>query len=239
MERIVGAWLNPRERVVAEFLIGPRPGWSRNFQRLLLFLAAAMAIALARPAWSGVVAFAAFGGLLLVGLSPNFGTWRGFGTGWSAGQSVPACALQPLSFGELIRLLMKVNFLHAVVVGALALLVGGWAGWQFGGSMLRGLDPTLRAVLLFLGTQPILALFPVSQITNDSSQFRLKALSVFGAQVAPLVGCAIGVFLVDALSLALLLVVVVAALSTLLLLTYRHAWSRGWFDLVRTDPPSS
>lgn len=237
IERLVLAWLTERERVVLEFMMAPNPRWTRRFARMIRVAAVGAAFCLMPGNWAqntGGVILAAAGVLGLVFVAQP---WRGFASGFSGAMSVPTCALQPLGFREMYRVVFKVTLVRSTIVSAVLILGGGLLGWRWGDSPAHGADLAARVVLLWFALLPAMMLWHFSPVTNDTSQIGLSASLVFLLLGLAMVGFGIATFFVDWRYAVQLCLPAVAGLSGAIFLLYRRAWERGWFDLVRGESP--
>ncbi len=228
IERLVLAWLSSRERLVLEFMLTPDPRCTHRFWRLLRFAGVGAALCLVPSGWlrgAGGFLIAAATGLGTVVLLLE--SWRGFAAGYSGGMNVPTCALHPLSFREIHRIICKVALVRSGILSAVVVLAGGFLGWRFSESAARGIDLALRGVVLCMAVLPVLMLWHFSQVTNDTSQMRLPASALFLILILAQVGFGIATFFVEWRSALLICVPGLALLSGGLFLLYRRAWEHG------------
>ena len=230
VERLVSRLLNPRERVITDFLVAGNPRWTAGLRRLGITLSFLLA-----GTWLFTSLVSALSGFLLVPvavllLAAFAGQWRGFGQPGGGGLQSPYYALYPLGFWELMRLVLKINLLRfllylPLVATGLILVVGkmrsDWASTIALGS---------KVIFLGLIAQPILAIAQISPGTNDGKKpvVILAALAFFILQLAS------GMTFIAAESPVLLVTsaIVSAMVSCCALLLYGRLYNKNRFDLL-------
>lgn len=235
MERWVARFLNPREKVVAEFLVAENPGWSLAFNwSFVLFGIAITAVSLLT---SGLTIF--FPGiLLLVTAFPFFqgNAWRGlslhgFGGGYSG-----SYAYYPISFDEITRVLLKANLARSIPGLPLVLTFVLYAGWKADIPFPLTLTIAGKVFACMLATIPIGLVMPISSTTNDTS--RMPGIWVVMLLVAALVVLPLGIilFLSSSFLWAVISITGISLSSFTFYRLYRWSFKKGKFDLVRLRP---
>jgi hypothetical protein len=228
IERLAVRCLTPRERLVAEFMAGDWPGWTRAWVRAVWVFPLSLALVVLFGRANGAGIFFAF--LVLGGLGAPFlgGDWRGFQACCIGNHFAPACAGVPLGFSEIARVLLKVNTLRWLAAAPLLLALGAAAGWRVLGDWLTGLDFALRGAALCLVMQPVVVSFRFTGGERGIRWRNILILLVFLLVLVP--GCFLTVFFPDSLAWAALWLVVNAAGATAIMWLYKVAWGRGWLD---------
>lgn len=165
VERIVGAWLTPRERAVVDVLEGGAPTWTRT---LLITIPSALAAVFA-VFYVPVVGF--FLGLIiaLIGATSVFVGFSGWpGLRWlpSGGKFSPFFAVYPLGFSEMSRVMIVVNLVRCVLHLPLLAALGALIFWLKDFPPDRGAMTGTIATALLMALQPFLV---ACRIVNFSS----------------------------------------------------------------------
>jgi len=166
------------------------------------------------------------------------GAWPGLGSCFQGGTFTPMYAGFPLGFRDMARVILKTNYVRIAAAVPLILTMGALAGWELAGQWLLGLVLASKVAGLLLALQPMAVLLLFSEGSNDTARIRWRWLPLLVVWVIALVGASVALFLVTQLRVSLLCLLAVALLSGGLLRLYRHAWGRGWFDLVSRRPSS-
>ncbi len=232
VERFIGRMLTERERVIADFLVAGNPQWTAGVRSLASFLGLALAGCwlFTRQFKASFVSLLSFGAVYL--LAVFAGQWRGFAFPRGGGAQSPFYALYPLGFWELMRLILKVNFVRSVccvpfVFGALLLVLGRLhlapdsAAW----AAIKLLIPALVA-------QPLLAIAQVSPGTNDGQKPRVILAAIIFIVV--FVASAIAFFIATTFQVMVAAGAISAGASTAALLLYGRYFNNNRFDLVPT-----
>lgn len=187
IERLTARWLSQRERETAEFLCGGRLGfWSAQWRRALkVFMVGGLALILRSviPSWIGaaVGAIASMFALPLLG-----GHWEGMQLRSLAGMRVmPVYASFPLSFGDMSRVIAKVNLIRYAVGSPFFLAYCALLAWREHLPPLFGLRMGGEILVILLSIQPFFIASRLSFGTNDTSRLNLHTLLGFLA-LAPL-----------------------------------------------------
>jgi hypothetical protein len=185
LERGLWKWLTERERALADFAfvhgLALTQGWRKVFRNLLIGLALGFAASLRSPA----PALWLLGLTLVVAgiqvLALVYASGSAFGKIASSGVFIPYCAVYPVGFRELSRLLVKYTLVQFPLLAAFSLtaslgihrLVAG-AGFVVLPAAVMGLK---AAGLLAAARFPLVAL-GLSACTNDSARIRLRSLLI-------------------------------------------------------------
>lgn len=234
MERVVGRWLTPRERVVAEFMLGGEPNWGTQWRRAAVMTGFALGVILLLGGYGSWIVFLAAYVVVAFATPLLGGAWAGFNACPTGAVFAPMYAIFPLGYREIARVLMKANLLRCVAAAPLLALVGAVAGYRLNGLWWAGMVIALKGLAVLLTAQPAIAALRFGAGTNDTQNLRLVWVLVLTPAILGLMGLGAGVFLAPdgrwtAASLAGF-----AMVSAGLLALYGVAWRRGWFDLLRT-----
>jgi hypothetical protein len=182
IERRLGLWLDPRQKLVAEFLfpqgLALTECWLRAC-RVALVGAAASWILTASPGdlkfwFYGVAAVVA--GLMIFPTAFSYG--RAFQGIISNGLKVPFYAGLPLGYREIGLVLFKIGALECLTAALPAILYGAFGAWLAGGRLVLGAELGLKAVCFLLALRPALVALAFSSSTDDSSRIRLRSLGL-------------------------------------------------------------
>ncbi|HEV8544026.1 MAG TPA: hypothetical protein VGR78_16670, partial [Verrucomicrobiae bacterium] len=233
LERFIGRLLNPRERVIAEFLVAQNPGWTGSLRRSFwIWATACVAVALLGQFGGTVVFFAAY--VLATASMPLFGgDWRGMRQVASAGVYIPAYSLYPISFNAIARIFLKVNIIRIGAAFPLIVSFGALSAYRLETDPVAGALVALKLLAIFVCLQPLFVLVPISSTTNDTSRLHvLWWIFIFAPILIVIFGAAAAVFLSGTALGTLTSYAVLGVLSTTLFLLYRRAYRRGKFDLL-------
>ena len=230
VEQFASRLLNPRERMVAEFMVAANPLWTPHLRRL--FITVSFAVVLG---WMFAASMVSSGPMIaffaIYFLWASFSvTWRGFAPPRDGSLQSPIYAVYPVGFWELMRAVLKINLARCVIcvpntVGALAILA---QNPQLSRATLAWTGLKIIAVGFMI--QPILAFAPISPGTNDTQKLRLAmpaAMLIF-----ILVGTTITFFLAWNFWVVAVAGLVTALLSILTLILYGRWFNCGRFDLI-------
>jgi hypothetical protein len=227
IERLVHGWLTPRQRVIADFMLGGQVDWTRQLRAAFLFAAAGMALAWWLPQVREMALI--FSSILAVSTGVA-GNWRGFGPAAAFGLQIPIYAVLPVGFREFAPVFFKANTVRLAAFLPVTTAFGGLAMMLFGYPVMAGLIFGLKLGLLLLLWQPVILVFHFSSGTNDTQKSSLFAVAVF----------IIFLILAGLSAVVLFTPPLIAGIGGLLLLgavlgafrLYRKKYERGHFDLV-------
>ena len=233
-DRMVGNWMTPRERLVAEFMTGGLPGWTPSSRNMAMATVLALvAVAILGRFGQGPLMFGGY--LLFIVTTPVLGgEWRGFALGLTGTMGTPLYALHPVGFGEVVRVMLKVNVPRCLLAAPLVVTYGGLGGWFAGAGATAGVVLALKVLGLVLALQPTVVAFRFSNGTFDTRQLRWYWLVLLLLPVLAMVGAGFGVVLAENWSQAVLSYVATVAASAGELALYARLWGRGRFDLLGT-----
>ncbi len=234
IERWVARLLNPRERLIAEFMLAGRPQWTKGLRAFVIFLALALGVLLLIGRLAAIGPWILAASFFLRFFNAH-ATWRGFGLPRGSGPQSPFYALYPFGFRELMITVLKINLARFFLLLPILLLCGVFfvksLGLETGPSIITGLKLIWLAIVL----QPVGALLMVSSQSSDS----YRPSFVFAALFFILATLASGVFFFMGTNVWLLLAsaIALALLPLSGLLLYGRSFNRVRFDLipVRTE----
>jgi len=237
LERWVAARLSPRERLAAEFLTAGDPAWAPNWPWLAVATAvAAVTIFLFGGYGVPVVLFAGY--LVLASAAPVLGGyWAGLRHAHTGTMQAPLYALYPLGFGEMARVILKVNLTRCLIATPLLVGVGALAGWKLQLGAASGMAFALKAVGFLVAVQPALVTFRFSSDTADTRQLRWYWVGLLVVGALALVGLGAWVFTASGWASVLGGLTATLVSATGLLLLYASLWGKARFDLLAPIAP--
>lgn len=233
IEKFVARCLEPRERVITEFLVAGNPGWTHALKVSFWIWFATSSVVFTLGQFGGTIIF--FAGYILVTTSlPLFGgDWRGMRQSASGGVYLPAFSIYPIPFNSIARIFGKVNLIRIIAASPLILSFSVIAAYRLDQPLGAGLLNASKLLALLLCAQPMFILFPISRTTNDSLKARaVTKYLVLLPMLLLLIAAAIAAFLGPNPAIVLASYAIVLAISTLLFVSYRNAYRRGRFDLL-------
>jgi hypothetical protein len=232
LEKLVARFLNPRERVVTEFLVAQEPGWTRSLKLSFGVWVIVCLLVLAFGKSFGTIVF--FGAYVMAAATlPLFaGEWRGMRQAAAGGMFMPGYSLYPIAFNEMAKIFFKVNLVRMLAASPLIVSFAAIAAYKLGHSPLGGALIGLKALGMLICLQPILVVLPISSSTNDAS--RMLPLLIFGFLpiILIILAASLGIFLSDTGLGVVTSFVLMLLLSTLLFVLYRRAYRANRFDLL-------
>ena len=232
LERFVAQLLNARERVLAEFLLAAKPGWTAFLRGVLPFLLVAL-VALWLLGRSLIPTAGMLFVVVVMGGVVMFQSPRGFALPPGGGLQSPYYTLYPIGFWDLTRVVLKINLAKTLVLLLFLLLLCA----ALGGFQTLTVWEALKLAALALMAQPLLVVAAISPNTNDTRKTGFCCL-VF-ALMSVLLGAGATFFIAASWWTVALAGFVTAALPVLVLFLYARWFNRSRFDLVplqRTDP---
>lgn len=227
VERLTGRWLTPEERVVAEFLSGGDPGWSRGMVKGGLFWAGLAALLYLFPGLTSMGPFFVIF-FLLSAKNIFFKGWPGTALKNVSGSNIALCSVYPLGFWQIARVCLKVNLMRLAILLPLLLVSGFIALNAWNLSLGQGLLLGGKILAIILMVYLIAPLGQLSQGTNDGTKIRIMLLTVLA--VIFLGGGCLGMFITDGVAAGAMAALFVGS-SFVSLLVYGHAYNHNWFDL--------
>jgi hypothetical protein len=224
------AWfLNPRQRVLVDFMLPGGQPWHRRWTISAALLALAFIL---RETTSGLALFPSLLAMLFA-LPVTGGRWSGFDSMPIFQTRIGVHAYAPVGFFEIARLLLKINALHCLLALPLVIAAMGLGLSPTGASAGWALDYGLRVTALLFALQPILLIGKFSANSNDSSAGKLFLLGLVIVILAGLIAgislCVVAL-MAERMPIALACIGGLIALTHAMLACYGFAWGRGWFD---------
>ena len=234
VERNVARLLNPRERLIAEFMLGGKPQWTKGLRSFLIFLGFVLGCLLLIGRLRAFGPWVSFVSMFLI-FANTQAAWRGFGLPRGSGPRSPFYTMYPIGFRELMSTVIKINLARFLmllpVLFPAAFFLIKTLNFNNGFDLLAVLKLFWLAIVL----QPFAALAPVSSVSGDSQ----KPAFVLGALVIILTtaGCGITFFLSTNPRFLLGSGIMVTLLPWASLILYGRLFNRNRFDLIpiRTD----
>ena len=237
VEALVGRWLTPREKTLAEFFLGggPGSGWTDQWLLRAKWALPATVFALPFVPLPGWVAICASLVAVLSGAGLLIGSWPGFLAGWSSGLLLPVFAPLPVGYWEVSRMMMKVSLVR-VAAWLPILLLGSTLFWlQVSLSLPDALLVSLFTGWALVSVQPVLVAGRFSASTNDSRSGLLMQAAVatlFVGAMCSMIGAGIACIVVRG-AVVLLFVPLVPLPALLCWLGYGALYNRGRIDLIK------
>ncbi len=229
VERAASWWLTPCERVMAEFLSGGNPRWSRRLIRFGLILGGIAVLVGIFPRILPMVAPFSFPFLLFVPRLFFGASWPGAAVRKVDGNSISICSAYPIGFGQIARATIKSNLTQLLILAPF-LWVAGCVSPQ---AHVFNLDVEIRLglkiMVVIVGFAIMIPVALISPGTNDGSKWRMVLLTIVWA-AAGSGSCGFFFFAANwgrLLSSAGLLLGVCGAAVVI----YGHAYNHNWFDL--------
>jgi hypothetical protein len=231
LEKVMARFLNPRERVITEFLVAQDPGWTRSLKWSFWVWLVVSIIVLVFGNYGTMVFFGAY--LLGAATLPLFGgDWRGMRQSAAGGMFIPGYSLYPITFNEIARIFLKVNLVRILAASPLIVSFGAIAAFKLGHPPAEGAIVGMKLLGTIACLQPLLVLFPISSTTNDTSRMLSSWLLVFLPILLLLGLSAFAVFLSDTAIGVFVGFGALSLFSGLLFVLYRRAYRAGKFDLL-------
>lgn len=231
LEGKIASTLGERERVLLEFLTAGSSGWSRGIKRALVTaVVGSLVVAFAGKLAAVAAWITAY--LVLVMAFPNLSVeWRGLRTHSAPGGFIPHHAFLPVRFGEIMRLLCKVNLMRCLAAAPVGLAVGVTVGLALDADWASSLENTAKVLLAWIAAQPVMILFQLSNGTNDTLRIRGRVLLIALCMVAIGV-CVVAMFIAERAGSAAVFLALILALSWACVAIYAGAHRKCKFDLV-------
>jgi hypothetical protein len=236
LERAFERLLSPRERTVAEFLMGGAPlSFGRRLKATILVAAAGSgAIFLFDPVAPSIVL-----GLVMLGMLLGGGLWPGFTLRPCAGKFMPVLAAYPVGFTEGSSLLMKVHAVRTLLWAPAAVAVAALVGHRSEAGAAAGAIIGAKAAWAGLWLAPLFVVLRFSLGTNDTEVFSVRGCLGFLFPVLIAVAGAIGALVALLVPVPALQAAGAVALPGFLVglwAFYGRVYTRGRIDLVRSTP---
>jgi len=231
LEGKIASTLGERQRVLLEFLTAGSAEWSRGIKRALITaVVGCLAVAFSGKLAAVISWVTAY--LVLIMAFPNLSVeWRGLRTHSAPGGFIPHHAFVPVRFGEVMRLLCKVNLLRCLAAAPVGLAVGVTVGLALEADWATSLASTAKVLLAWAAAQPVMILFQLSNGTNDTLRIRGRVLLIALCMIAIGV-CVVAMFITERAAPAAAFIGLILALSWACVAIYAGAHRKCKFDLV-------
>lgn len=236
MERLAVKFLSPRQKIVAEFMLGDQLGaWSKRWRTAAILTLGGIALTMtlrAGPTWLYYVPLiaAAMWGAPLFG-----GFWWGFFGAPTSGYLTPAYAGFPLAYTEISKVMWKANAIRVVAWAPLALTYITILAMKLGQSPEFGATLGFETILLVLAVQPAMIAGHFSYGSNDTKQLNWQALLFFAFALllfVLLIVAAILLFETDAIEGKLIGIFGIFGAPAVAWFCYKLLFNRGRTDLL-------
>jgi hypothetical protein len=236
IERWMGGLLNPRQKLIAEFMLARNPQWTSGFRAFTVFLGLTLVVLFFIGRLSTFGPWVVSVSFLLRALNV-VSAWRGFGLPRGSGPQSPYYALYPVGFRELMVTVMKINLLRFAIMLPLLAVCGFVFFRVLDFNWVPALLAGAKLVWVCIALQPIAALLMISSQSSDSH----RASFVLGALVFIFGGLACGVLFFFPLNALLQLAagLGLGLLSAGAFLLYERSFNRIRFDLTPVRSPAS
>jgi hypothetical protein len=179
MERAVGWWLTPEERVTLRFMTGGKtPQWSNGWKNAVMALAAGVLLVAVLPGeWTvlgGIVLLVSVG----LGLPLGGGRWIATDRGWVSGKLSPLYSAYALGYGRAGRVMAKVGLVRTVAFLPLLAVLAVVAAKLQNAGVGQGLWQATRVLAVWLSWLPLTLAGKFSKGTNDSTNLRASLVLV-------------------------------------------------------------
>lgn len=179
IERAAAFLMSRRQKLVAEFLTGRSPGWTRSWKRAVLLTSlgiVALAITRNVRGLEFLVLLTAVALCSGIGL-PGFG-WHGFRLAPFGMISSPAFGHLPISLKEMIVVIAKVHLVRCAAMLVPAAALGAVSAIVYRMDGVRGAGLGIYLVLLLVAVMPAAITARFLDLSRDGSRFRLQSLWV-------------------------------------------------------------
>lgn len=180
MEQFAVKFLSPRQKIVAEFMLGDQLGaWSKRWRTAALITLGGTALTMALragPTWLfylPLIAAAMWGAPLFGGF------WWGFFGAPTSGYLTPAYAGFPVGYTEISKVMWKANAVRVIAWTPLALMYITTLSMKLGQSWQVGVTLSVEIILLVLAVQPAMIAGHFSVGSNDTRQLNWQAFLFF------------------------------------------------------------
>jgi hypothetical protein len=178
-ERVLWAWLTPRQKALAEFVHPSGMAIGAAWKNIYLVLLATCGLAPLAGSFNEWAQWSTlgFGALMIFSMVlvtfVNHG--RAFVPMWGGGMTIPMYASFGVGFRELGGFFAKYTLVQLPFLTGVLLITGSLLAWRVHLPVAMGLLIGLKLAGLLLAGRFILAVFAFSSGSNDSSRFRLSA----------------------------------------------------------------
>ncbi len=243
LEARLWQWLEPRERVLAEFAFPNGIALTRPWWRLARLWAGASVVGLLAGRLEPRLEIAVIGLGLFVTLCQAVArvldTGAAFRAMFSSGVRIPLHAGFPIGFKELAHLLLKYSAIQVPLLVPFMMASGALVGHLAGFGVVAGVVPGLKAALLLGAGRCGLLALAFSAGTNDTTRFRgrtILLLAVVLGQAGLFLALSITGLVLSYPAYAWLCVALAAADAYLFLRVYGRFYDANRFDLMSLPP---
>ena len=240
VERAAGWCLNQRERVIAQFLLGPKPpAWSERWRIAVIATAVAFAVILLTPESLRFVAVLAAAIAIAVGLPILGGKWPATNQGRISGKHAPIFSCFPLSYWKAGWTMFKLNVVRTLAWVPIGILMAVLEAKSTGLPFSQTGWVAAKGIVLLLMVMPILLAGKFSKVTNDTLQLRLTMVPLIGTFVVitfVIITLASMAFTLESSLGALVCVLTVGLTSWSTWAVYGWYYNRCQVDLLREKP---
>ncbi len=173
IEKIAAKMMNSRQLLVAEFLVGGTPRWTRKLRWGMLIAATCSVFVLFFGEHGGVIIFfpAYLIATALLPMSAN--EWRGLGTYPTAGLFSPIYAMYPISYDEILAVVLKINVLRCAAASPVLAIYGAVVAGVLHEPVMMGISLATKVAVAAMALQPLFLVLRISAGTNDTKARRL------------------------------------------------------------------
>jgi hypothetical protein len=235
IERIAARSMTGRQLLVTEFLVAGLPGWTGKLRwGIVLTAISSIAVLFFGEQGGFIIFFPAY--LIATALLPLSGNeWRGLQTCPTGGLFAPIYAMFPISYDEILTVVLKVNVIRCAAAFPMLAVYGAISAGVLHHPVLLGITLAAKVTVSSIALQPLFFALRISSGTNDTRTGRLLwHLLWIIPMILALAGCLFFVFNSKNDWKAAIFMVAASILSLSLILVQRHLYRSGKFDLLST-----
>jgi hypothetical protein len=178
--------------------------------------------------------------LIATALLPLSGNeWRGLQTAPTGGLFAPIYAMFPVSYDEILTVVLKVNVIRCVAAFPMLAIYGAIAAGVLHHPVLLGITLAAKVTVSSIALQPLFFALRISSGTNDSRTNRLSwHLLWIIPVILALAGCLFLVFNSKSDWMAAIFMIAVSILSLSIIVVQRRLYRFGKFDLLSSRSDS-
>jgi hypothetical protein len=239
IEKIAARSMTGRQRLVTEFLVAGIPGWTGKLRwGIVLTAISSVAVLFFGEQGGFIIFFPAY--LIATALLPLSGNeWRGLQTAPTGGLFAPIYAMFPVSYDEILTVVLKVNVIRCVAAFPMLAIYGAIAAGVLHHPVLLGITLAAKVTVSSIALQPLFFALRISSGTNDSRTNRLSwHLLWIIPVILALAGCLFLVFNSKSDWTAAIFMIAVSILSLSIIVVQRRLYRFGKFDLLSSRSDS-